>query len=304
MYDVVIVGGGPAGLSAALILGRACRKVVVIDAGQPRNGTAQAVNGFLGCSPLAPHELRERGRDQVKAFGVEIHSGRVIAAERISSGDHRFPTQFQVRTEEGRTALGRKLLLTTGVTDELPEIPGLRECYGISIHHCPYCDGWEHRNEPLLALGEQAKEAARLALGLRSWSERVAALTNGQRLAAKEKDQLAKNGVELYEEPVVRVLHDQGRLRAVELAGGRAVEAHGLFFSGSQRQQSDLAVQLGTPMDDDEHAKTTEKQRTRVPGLFLAGDADGDVQFAIVAAAEGATSAVAINRELQEEDRL
>jgi thioredoxin reductase len=302
MYDVVIVGGGPAGLSAALILGRARRSVAVFDSGRPRNHSARKLHGYLGHDGTTPHKLRARGLEELSSYGVEVHSDTVVSAERVTADNHSRRTRFRIRTQSGREALCRKLLLATGVFDELPEIPGLAECYGVSVHHCPYCDGWEHRDEPLLAIGQSASAAVGLAATLRTWTSQVTALTEGNTLKAKDWKLLEKCDLRLCETPIARVVHEEGRMSGVELADGGHIDAQGLFFNTSQRPQSPLAEQLGCPPVDDVHPRTTPKQKSDRQGLYLAGDVDGDTQLAIVAAAEGATAAVAINRELAEED--
>ena len=303
MYDVVIVGGGPAGLSAALVLGRARRSVALFDDGRPRNFAARQVHGYLGHDGLSPHELRSRGRQELGCYGVEVYEEAVVDAERIVAQQRGCKTRFLIRTQAGRVALTRKLLLATGVCDELPEIPGLADCYGISVHHCPYCDGWEHRDEHLVAVGRSASAAVGLAATLCGWSGDVTAMTQGQALDESDRDLLSRSGARLCETPIARVLHQKGRMTGVELAGGGRLDAQGIFFNTRQRQQSPLAEQLGCPPVNDVHPHTTSKQKSDRQGLYLAGDVDGDTQLAIVAAAEGATAAVAINRELAEEDR-
>ena len=304
MYDVIIVGGGPAGLSAALMLGRARRKVIVIDAGKPRNAAAKHFHGYLGRDGQSPRDLLSDGRKEVARYGVELLDDVTTAADALpQSPNQPFATAFVVRTEGGKSLFGRKILFATGMCDEIPDLPGFRECYGASVHHCPYCDGWEHRDKHLLAYAEDAEKAVGLALALRGWSDRVTALTNGMPLSDDERNSLTKNAIGYREETVVRLLHDGQQLSGVNLGPGGVLEADALFFNTNQRSHCDLPRCLGCTFDQETDDGTHEKQRTNVSGLFLAGDADGDVQFVIVAAGEGATAAVAINRELQEEDR-
>jgi thioredoxin reductase len=177
------------------------------------------------------------------------------------------------------------------------------ECFGKSVHHCPYCDGWEHRDQQLGAVGRSAAAAATLALSLKTWSQQVTAFTQGDALDHAERERLQQNGIGVMDESITRLVHENGALRGVELATGQVVAADALFFNTLQRQHSDLAAQLGLKADDENRFSAGQKQSTAIPGLFLAGDIDGDIQFAIVAAAEGATAAVAINTELQEEER-
>jgi thioredoxin reductase len=302
-FDAVIIGGGPAGLSAALLLGRACRRVVLIDAGEPRNAAARELHGFLSRDGIPPRELLRLGRAEVERYGIVLIDDRVISAHCLCDRTaHAGGAGFSVQCASGREFTGRKLLFASGTCDTLPELPGIKECYGASVHHCPYCDGWEHRQQRLLACGDTADHAAGLGLALKTWSNRVLVLTNGEPLPQDQHDHLRANQISWREERVLRLVHDGDRLRAVELSIGEVIEADALFFNTPQTPRCDLACQLGCQLDDAARVQTSDKQRTNVPGIFFAGDADGDVQFAIVAAAEGATAAVAINRELQDED--
>jgi thioredoxin reductase len=305
LYDVIVVGGGPAGLSAALMLGRCRRRVIVVDSGTPRNAAAKELHGFLGQDGITPHRLLKAAREQLARYDVSLLSGKVMSAVCCADDESvQQRTRFAVTIKDGTRLVGRKLLFATGCMDRLPDIPGLRECYGVSVHHCPYCDGWEHRGRHLLAYAEQnPKGAAGLGLALRTWSDRVTILSNGSTIADEDRRRLLRNGIRWNENVIVRLNCDDGRLRAVEFEGSAPLEADALFFESVQHQQCDLPESLGCGYADDEHVRTTSKQRTTVRGIFFAGDADGDVQFAIVAAAEGATAAVAINRELQDEDR-
>jgi thioredoxin reductase len=303
-FDAIIVGGGPAGLSAALLLSRSCRRVIVIDAGNPRNAAARELHGFLSRDGISPAHLREAGQQDLSKYGCEVLSDTVQRTEHITSSEEKpFPTAFLIKTAEGARLSARKLLFATGMCDELPDFPGVRECYGTTVHHCPYCDGWEHRNKRLFAFANDAKDAVGLGLALRGWSSQVTVLTNGDRISQEDHSRLAKNGIGHAEEPVVRFVHENDRLLGVELKDRKALPGDAMFFNTGQRSKCDLAQSLGVTCEDEFTGHTNRKQKTNVPGVFIAGDADGDVQFAIVAAAEGATAAVAINRELADEDR-
>jgi thioredoxin reductase len=297
-FEVGIVGGGPAGLSAALMLGRACRRVVVIDHGKPRNAAAVLVNGYLGAGGCTPNELRNRGARQAEAYGVRNLKDQVISAHCIDED----VGGFELHLESGKCLSVLKLLLATGVTDKLPEIERIGEFFGRSVHHCPYCDGWEHRGQQLGALAD-ADSLVDLAATLLGWSTRVTAYTNGAPLTASGRKELDGLGIKTCTDKLVRFHGKDGTLERIIFDRGRALECDALFFSGGQRQTSRLYESLGCKLTEKGQLATRKKQHTNRRGLFVAGDADGDVQFAIVAAAEGAIAATAINAQLIEDMR-
>jgi thioredoxin reductase len=293
-HDVIIVGAGPAGLSAALNLGRARRRVVVCDAGRPRNAASRHAHGYLTRDGIPPREILRIGRTEAAAYGVEFIEQEVSDATCDDAG-------VSVQLADGTTLAGRKLLLATGVRDHVPPLDGIAPLYGISVHHCPYCDGWENRDRPLAAYG--APDAASgLALSLLNWSRDVVVCTDGRPLTPKSRRRLREHGLAARVEPIVRLDGTDGRLERIVFADGPPLERHALFFNTGQAQRSPLADRLGCTFNDKGHVKCDRKRRTGVPNLFLAGDASGDVQFVVNAAAEGAQAAVAINAELQEED--
>jgi thioredoxin reductase len=292
VYDVVIVGGGPAGLSAALVLGRCRRSVVLCDTGHPRNARAQALHGFLTRDGTAPLDLLQLGREELRTYGIEPRTCEVTAVAPVPDG-------FHVTFVGGERLSARAVLIATGVVDRLPAIPGLEECYGISVHHCPYCDGWEQRDRRLVVIGQGAS-AAGLALSLKTWSERVVLCSNGRsRLQPAHRRQLEAQAIAIHDAPISRLEHEQGMVRRIVPARGEPVACDAVFCTTAQRQQCDLARQLGCVLTRHGLVKTDHLGQTHVPGLYVAGDASRDVQFAIVAAAEGAKAAVAINKALQ-----
>jgi thioredoxin reductase len=294
MFDVAIVGGGPAGLSAALMLGRCRRRVVVFDLGLPRNRRSAALHGYLTRDGIAPAELTEIGRDELAQYGVELRPVGVTSASLLDD-------RYQLSLADGSSQDARYLLIATGVIDDLPAIPGFDECYGRSIFHCPYCDGWERRDRPLAAFGRSA-DVVGLALGLKTWSRDVAICTHGGRLDRAQRDRLARNGVTIRTEPITRVEHEDGRLTAVVFASGEPLPREAMFFATAQHPQSSLAVGLGCTLNRRGTVKTGLLCDTNIPRLYVAGDASRDAQFVIVAASEGVKAAVAINKALQREE--
>ncbi len=295
-YDVIIVGGGPAGLSAALVLGRCRRRVVVCDAGNPRNAASQGMHGFLTRDGVLPADLLHMGREEIARYGVEFRRTVVIDAACAPGG-------VQVTLEDGAVLSARKLLLATGVRDCLPPIPNIQAFYGRSVFHCPYCDGWEMRDQPLAVYGE-AKPAIGLALSLLTWTRDIVVCIDGTSPPGRrDARRMRGHGIRLRAEKIVGIEGADGRLERILFAEGEPLPRRGLFFNTGQGQRCDLADRLGCRFDAKGHVTTDPRGRTGVENLFLAGDADGDVQFVIVAAAEGAQAAVAINAELQRDER-
>lgn len=298
-YDVIIVGGGPAGLSAALVLGRCRRKVLVCDAGKPRNAAAVKMHGYVSRDGINPRELLRLAREEVACYGVEVLAAEVVDATCTQSDGG---TRFEATLADGRVMASRKMLLATGVVDLLPSVEGINDFYGKSVHHCPYCDGYEHRDQVIVAYG-RGEKAAGLALCLQTWTDRVVACVDGGEISDEYVATLKRNHVAIRTERLLRLEGEGGQLRRIIFESGPPLDCDALFFNTDQVQRSTLPLSMGCGYDDAGAVITTGKQGTRQRGLFLAGDADGDVQFVIVAAAEGATAATAINRELQDEDR-
>jgi len=294
MYDVIIAGGGPAGLSAALMLGRCRRRVLLCDRGEPRNRHSRALHGYLTRDGIAPADFNELGRRELTPYGIECRPIGVARARCLDAG-------FDVTLDDGRTVQSRFLLLATGVVDELPDLPGIRECYGRSVFHCPYCDGWEWRDRRVAVVGRSGSSATKLALSLKTWSDDVMLCGNGVRIESRDRNRLRQHSVALRRGRIASIEHRDGLLERLTFADGSALLCDVLFFSTGQHQRDQLAAQLGCAFNERGTVTTGKLSATNVPRLFVAGDASFDAQFVIVAAAEGTKAAVAINQALQRE---
>lgn len=296
-YDCIIVGAGPAGLSAALILGRCRRRVLVCDSGKPRNTVSSALHCFLTRDGIEPAELRRIGREQLQPYcTVELLNIEVTQARRVAE-------RFEITLSDGRSFAARKLLLATGVVDDIPRITGIESFYGRSVWHCPYCDGFEMRDQPL-AIHGRGELGKALALELTVWSRDLILCTDGpSELGQEELERLARHDIGVREERIDRLEGKDGRLERIVFTNGDWIARRGLFFSAGTRQHSDLALQLGCELNKKGTVDTGKYESTPIPGLYVAGDASRAVQLAIVAAAEGAQAAFAINTALLEEDR-
>jgi thioredoxin reductase len=293
-YDAIIVGAGPAGLSAALVLGRCRERVLVLDDAQPRNKASHASHGFFTRDGTSPESLRRAGLEQLAAYDVSVHECCVTELQRIAEG-------FIVGDQTRRWS-GRKLLLATGMRERDTQIPGIADNLGAGVFCCPYCDGWEVRERALggLAMGQGA---AGYALGLLTWSAHITLFTHGcATLEPAERAQLERNGVAVVETAIERVIAGEcGRLRAVCLKDGSRVALEALFVHAGQHQHSRLAEAAGCELADAETLRTRDHQRTNVPGLFVAGDAAAHVESIAVAAADGYRAALAMHSELRRE---
>lgn len=297
MYDVSIIGGGPAGLSAALLLGRCMRKIIVFNSGEYRNAYSDAMNGFISRDGTKPAEFLQLVRQDLQKYDVDIQQKTIVRA-RHQDG------MFQVTDQDDKIYLSRRLLIATGVKDRWPELPGIEPFNGKSVHHCPYCDGWESKNKALGAYGKN-RDAVGLSLSLKTWSSDVTLYTDGtRRLNKTDLGLLERNRIKVCTAPIERVEGEGTQLQRVILAGGTAMPCQAIFFSTGTDQRCDLSRQLGCDFTSKGVVKTYKNQQTNIPGLYVAGDAARDMQLVIVAAAEGTKAGVMINKELQEEFRL
>jgi thioredoxin reductase len=297
LYDVVIVGAGPAGLSAALILGRARRTVLICDNGRPRNAASHALHGYLTRDGIHPREFLAIGRKELTPY-TTVSLRDIGVADAACEADGR----FKVTLADGTSVRSRKLLLATGVCDNLPEIPGIQAMYGRSVFHCPYCDGWEIRDQPIAIYGQEHRGIG-LSLELTAWSRDLVLCTDGPGgIGGDDRARLARNGIRIREERVAALEGRDGMLERIVFESGEPLPRRAMFFSAGQFQRSQLAVRLGCEVSEKGTVWTGKYESTHLPGLYVAGDASRAVQWVIVAAAEGAEAAFAINTDLINED--
>jgi thioredoxin reductase len=293
-HDVVIVGGGAAGLSAALVLARARRSVLVVDSGAPRNAPAAHMQGFLSRDGMPPADLLAAGRAEIEQYGGRIETGLAVSASRASQS-------FTVRLEGGEVVAARRLLVTTGLTDELPDIDGARERWGRDLLHCPYCHGYEVRDRPIAVIGG-TPDAVQHALLIRQWSDDVVYFAHTDVITDAERRSLTACAVGIVEGVVTRLVVTGDRLTGIEVDGGVVIDREAAFVRPRMRANGDLLGQLGCALDDRGWAVAGPSGETSVPGVWVAGNASNPRAQVITAAGEGSAAAIAINADLVAED--
>ncbi|WP_412028858.1 NAD(P)/FAD-dependent oxidoreductase [Deinococcus yunweiensis] len=291
-YDVVVVGAGPAGLSAALTLGRSRRRVLLLDGGPPRNAASGAAHGLLTRDGIDPDALKAQGLADLESYDVTVLSEPAREARVVSGG-------FCVRAGLSWVP-ARRLLLATGVRDVLPSVAGLRERWGHGIYHCPYCDGWEHHGRALAVYG-RGQRGHHLALTVRAWSERVTLLTDGPSLLTPEQEtDLRRVGVHVREQ-VIRALTGQDGV-CVSFHGAPPLALDAVFVSPEQQQGSPLAASLGCTLNEAGRVVVDDLGQTSVPGVWAVGDMTGAPQYVVQAAATGMHAATCLNTSLIHEE--
>jgi thioredoxin reductase len=301
-YDVVVIGGGAAGLNGALQLARSRRSVLVVDAGQPRNRPAAAVHGLLGHDGVPPARLLARGRDEVRGYGGEVVAGEVTAV----GGD--LAAGFTVTLGDGRVVLARRLLVTSGLVDNLPDIPGLGERWGRDVVHCPYCHGWEVRDQPIGVLAS-GPTSVHQALLFRQLSDDVIYFRRGTALDGAAASRLAARGIRVVEGEVTAVVIADDRVAGVRLADGTVVARRALAVAARMTARAGFLADLGLkasehPSGMGAHVPADPAGRTEVPGVWAAGNVTDLGAQVGAAAAAGALAGAAINAELVEEETL
>lgn len=297
-YDVAVVGGGPAGLSAALWLARYLHKVVVIDSGDPRNWETRGINGYLGHQGIRSPELRRVGRIEGEKYGAQFVSGIVDTAIN-ETGE-----LFAMCLRDGKTIEARRILLAIGIRDVWPDIPGLDQCYGETVHVCPDCDGYETRDKKTVVIGS-GRKAVGMALALTTWTKQIVICTNGEPPDMNQEllNILKPLNIPVLDAPITCVLSQQKEIRALELEGGMSLDCERLFFAIGQYPSDDLGSQLGCKRDEIGRLVIDQRNHTSIRNVFAAGDVAGGPQLAIAAAASGAIAAVAIHASLVPETR-
>ncbi len=296
-WDAIIIGAGPAGLSAALILGRCRRDVLICDRGTPRNRASHAIYGFLSRDAVDPAEFRRQCLKELERYpSVRFRSEEAVDARR------RGELEFTVRFASGQQERTRKLLLATGVEDELPPLNGLEQFLGTSVFPCPYCDAFEIRDGAMAVYG-RGRRGYEMARALTAWIDDIVLCTHGPSgLSSAERGSLEANDIVLEEERIAALCGREGQLEQIRFESERELPRSALFFDTPSHPQSALAKLLGCEFTARGGVKCGQYEASSVPGVFVAGNIIKDVQLSIVAAAEGARAAFGLNRALTREN--
>ncbi|GAB3643380.1 NAD(P)/FAD-dependent oxidoreductase [Spirosoma arcticum] len=295
-HDAIIVGGSVAGLSAALVLGRSLRRVLVVDGGKPCNRQTPHSHSFMTRDGETPAQLTVIARQQALAYPtVSFMNGNVVTLTKNEVG-------FSLSTDQGESFRARKVLLATGVEDMMPPLPGFAECWGRSVLHCPYCHGYEVQHQPLGVLAHPDHVMMQVPL-IRHWSKNLTLFTNGTvSLTTEQRDTIQRLNVPIVETPIQRIRHENGMMTAFAFADGSALALTALFAAVPFRQHSDLAQQVGCTFTETGLIGVSLFGETSVPGLFAAGDNSSPLRQLAIASANGGTAGAGLNRELINDD--
>ena len=298
-FDIAIVGGGPAGLSAAIWSARYLHSVCVIDSGDPRNWETRGINGYLGLEDITPSQLRGKGRETCRGLGVELIDEVVLRVEQRQDED------FLTCLEGGDRVISRRVLLAIGIRDVWPEIPGIERAYGVHAHVCPDCDGYDARDKKVVVIGN-GRRAVGMALNLTTWTREIIICTNGRPPEIDEPEYCAKLdalNIPVLTEAITRVTTDSRQIHCLAFENGMQLDAENIFFTIGQYPADDLGVQLSCERDDEGRIVIDRHGSTSATNVFAAGDITSGPQLAIAAAAEGAIAALAIHKSLVPEGR-
>jgi thioredoxin reductase len=295
IQDCIIIGGGPAGLNAAVVLGRCRRKVMLFDTAEQRNRLSQGMHNYLTRDDILPPGFVQLAQQEIHKYGVKLVHKKIVSAKKNNAGI------FEAKDADGTIYHSKKLLVATGVRDNLPSIEGVQEFYGKSVFHCPYCDGWEVRDKKIGVYAKN-KEGWELALALKGWTDHVTYFTDGgNKIKPLQKQYLDANNIPIVRENISKLTGENGKLENIIMKNGDQHDCDALFFVNGFSQQCNLAEAFGCKVNSKGVVVTNNAQQTDITGLYVAGDASRDMHFVVVAAAEGAKAGVNINKELQKE---
>lgn len=295
VYDCIVVGGGPAGLNAAIVLGRCRRKVLIFDTQQYRNKYSHGIHNYLTRDNILPEDFLQLCHRELEKYSVQkIH-------KKVANAKKNDEDVFVVKDENDTIYYSKKLLIATGLIDTLPDVEGIRDFFGKSVFHCPYCDGWEVRDKKI-GVYARNKEGWELALALKGWSNEVTLYTDGKnKVKPFQKEYLDANGIPVITTAISKLCGENGQIQKIIFKNGDEKDCDALFFVNGYSQRCNIAEAFGCQVSKKGVIVTNRLQQTNIKGLYVAGDASKDMQFVVVAGAEGAKAAVTINKELQKE---
>ncbi|CUB23302.1 Thioredoxin reductase [Bacillus safensis] len=294
LLDCAIIGGGPAGLNAALVVGRGRKQVIVFDDELPRNRVTQESHGFITNDGMTPFEIRQAGEADLQKYpNIQIKRSRINDIQKREEF-------FTLLTHEGDTFEAKKIILATGLQDILPEIKGIHDVYGKTLFSCPFCDGWELKDKALALIAENQR-ALHMAKLLSNWTKDLIVFTNGHVLAEEDKSLLTAHSIQVIDVPIVSIDHDNGELRSLQLANGETVKREGGFVASEFKQSAPFAEKLGCQMTKNAGIETDILGRTTVSGVFACGDNLGGPAQLVLAAAAGSQAGMGVIHELVQE---